>query len=122
MPPELNVGAPQYRSHGGHMSVGGGDGGGGAPPEKKGPWWETDPHDGADAELVDKWRKLHTPEWPDLYGHHVTPSMKGGGYNWDPWGGENAAIGSSGYVSLDALTGMAPSDEHYDSYSVTVPK
>ncbi len=48
VPPELNVGAPQYRSHGGHMSVGGGGGGGGAPPEKKGPWWETDPHDGAE--------------------------------------------------------------------------
>ena len=106
------------------MSVGGGGGGGGGgdPPEKKGPWWETDPHDGADAELVDKWRKLHTPEWPDLYGHHVTPSMKGGGYNWDPYGGEKAVIGPSGYVSLDAAAGswlnapgsMTPSYEPAD--------
>ena len=122
VPPELNVGAPQYSS-GGHISVSdSGGGGGGDPPGKKPPWWETDPHGGADAGEVDAWRKEHTPEWPGLYDHHVTPSMKGGGYNWDPYGGEKAAIGSSGYVSLDALTGMAPSDEHYDSYSDTVPK
>ena len=32
------------------MSVGGGGGsGGGDPPEKKGPWWETDPQDGAES-------------------------------------------------------------------------
>ncbi len=52
------------------MSVsgsGGGGSGGGDPPEKKGPWWETDPHDGADAELVDKWRQKHTPGWPGLW-------------------------------------------------------
>ena len=49
VPPELNVGAPQYSS-GGHISVsgGGGGGGGGGPPGKKPPWWETDPQDGAE--------------------------------------------------------------------------
>ena len=52
------------------MSVGGGGGGGsggGDPPGKKGPWWVTDPQDGADAELVDAWRKQHTPGWPGLW-------------------------------------------------------
>ena len=48
VPPELNVGAPQYSS-GGHISVSGGGGGGKKdPPGKKPPWWETDPQDGAE--------------------------------------------------------------------------
>jgi hypothetical protein len=66
VPPELNVGAPQYSS-GGHISVSdSGGGGGGDPPGKKPPWWETDPHDGADAGEVDAWREEHTPGWPGL--------------------------------------------------------
>jgi hypothetical protein len=34
--------------------------------------------------------------------------MRGGGNDWDLYGGENAAIGPSGYVSLDALSGSIP--------------
>jgi hypothetical protein len=52
VPPELNVGAPQYSSggSGGHISVSGGGGGGKKdPPGKKPPWWETDPQDGAES-------------------------------------------------------------------------
>jgi len=54
VPPELNVGAPQY-SPGGHISVSDSGGGGGDPPGKKGPWWVTDPQDGADEDLVYSW-------------------------------------------------------------------
>ena len=115
VPPELNVGAPQYSS-GGHMSVSdSGGSGGGDPPGKKPPWWVTDPQDGADAELVDAWRQDHTPGWPGL----LSGELYGPG-DWDLLG-EDYSIPSDGLISQGAYKTQPGFEQHVDWRSGSFP-